>query len=172
MRKMYLVPCAKQEDCACHVSGPGVSRPRTQTLSTLPITPCPLTTLVYLASSAGRSSCGDQDLESRNSDNRRQKREEVAEIRVNSIVKCETPTTKDISTFQPEPENEVPTEVINSLAYTNAVMLEYTTNVLILPFPESKVGISALFLDDALSFRVTHAHADLKGRRFPRLPKV
>lgn len=99
----------------------------------------------------------------------------MAETRVNSIKKCETRTTKDTSTLQPEPENEecdVLTDVINSLAYINAAMLEYTTNNLILPVLESKSGVSALFLDDALSFRVTHAHADLEGRGFARLPEV
>ena len=45
-------------------------------------------------------------------------------------------------------------------------------NNLILPFLESKVGVSALFLDDTLNFRVTRAHADLEGRRFARLSKV
>ena len=51
-------------------------------------------------------------------------------------------------------------------------MLEYTTNNLILPFLESEVGINALYLDDALGFRVTHAHANLEGRGFAGLPEV
>jgi hypothetical protein len=55
-------------------------------------------------------------------------------------------------------------------------MLKYIyggiANDLIFPFRESEVGISALCLNDGLSFKVTHAHADLEGRRFARLPEV